>query len=50
VPALAGQIVGGVIFVLFGVGFPAWFFSRVRDNARRYHDLVLNDALGRGNP
>ena len=34
----------------FGVGFPAWFISRVRDNARRYQDLVLNDALGRGNP
>ena len=31
------------LLLLFG-----WFVSRVRDNARRYRDLVLNDALGRG--
>jgi NADH-quinone oxidoreductase subunit H len=48
-PPLAARVTGGALFVIFGVGFPAWFFSRVRDNARRYHDLVLNDALGRGN-
>jgi NADH-quinone oxidoreductase subunit H len=49
-PTLAARIVAGVLFAIFGVGFGGWFIGRVRDNARRYHDLVLNDALGRGNP
>ena len=49
VPSLAGRIVAGALFAIFGVGFGAWFVARVRDNARRYRDLVLNDALGRGN-
>jgi len=47
-PPLAGRIVAGVLFAVFGVGFGGWFVARVRDNARRYHDLILNDALGRG--
>ena len=37
------------MFAVFGVGFGAWFVARVLDNARRYQDLVLNDALGRVN-
>jgi NADH-quinone oxidoreductase subunit H len=49
VPALAARIAAGVLFAVFGVGLSAWFLGRVRDNARRYQDLALNDALGRGN-
>jgi NADH-quinone oxidoreductase subunit H len=48
VPAAATRIAGGALFVVFGLGFGGWFVSRVRDNARRYQDLVLNDALGPG--
>lgn len=46
VPSLAARIVAGALFAVFGVGFTAWFSARVRDNARRYQDLVINDALG----
>jgi NADH-quinone oxidoreductase subunit H len=49
VPSLAQAAVAGATFAVFGVGFSAWFVARVRDNARRYHDLALNDALGRVN-
>jgi NADH-quinone oxidoreductase subunit H len=49
VPSLGQTIVGVAMFAIFGVGFGGWFVSRVRYNARRYQDLVLNDALGRGN-
>jgi NADH-quinone oxidoreductase subunit H len=49
VPELLQTIVRIVMFALFGIGFTGWFISRVRDNRRRYPDLVLNDALGRGN-
>jgi hypothetical protein len=47
-PALAARAIAVAQFALFGVGFSAWFAGRVRDNGRRYQDLVLNDALGRG--
>jgi len=49
VPSTAAKLAGGAMFAIGGVGLSAWFVSRVRDNARRYQDLVLNDALGRGN-
>ena len=49
VPAPAQTVVGVAMFAVFGVGFGGWFAGRVRDNARRYRDLQLNDALGRGN-
>jgi NADH-quinone oxidoreductase subunit H len=49
VPSTAGRIAAVVLFAVGGVGFGAWFVSRVRDNARRYQDLALNDALGRVN-
>jgi NADH-quinone oxidoreductase subunit H len=49
VPATAGRIAAVALFAVGGVGFGAWFVSRVRDNARRYQDLALNDALGRVN-
>jgi NADH-quinone oxidoreductase subunit H len=49
VPQLVQTIVRIAMFALFGIGFGGWFLSRVRDNRRRYPDLVLNDALGRGN-
>ncbi|MDB4969192.1 MAG: ndhA [Myxococcales bacterium] len=49
VPPLAQTIVSIAGFAIFGVGFGGWFLSRVRYNARRYQDLVLNDALGRVN-
>src|SRR5437764_570853 len=45
VPGLGQRIVSVATFAVFGVGFGGWFGSRVRYNARRYHDLVLNDAL-----
>jgi len=45
-PSLPARIVAGAMFAIFGVGCGAWFAARVRDNARRYRDLVLNDALG----
>jgi NADH-quinone oxidoreductase subunit H len=48
VPSLVARGAAVVLFLVFGVGFGGWFVSRVRHNARRYHDLVLNDALGRG--
>jgi NADH-quinone oxidoreductase subunit H len=47
VPSLAARLVAGALFAI-GVGFGAWFVARVHDNARRYQDLVVNDALGRG--
>ena len=47
-PPLASHLLAVVMFVVFGLGLGGWFTSRVLDNARRYHDLVLNDALGRG--
>ena len=46
---LVQQLVSAAMFALFGLGFGGWFIGRVRSNARRYTDLVLNDALGRGN-
>jgi len=48
-PPMAQTIVRVAMFAVFGIGFGGWFASRVRYNARRYQDLVLNDALGRGN-
>jgi NADH-quinone oxidoreductase subunit H len=49
VPSLAQAIVPAALFAVIGLGGGAWFAGRVRDNARRYQDLVLNDALGRVN-
>lgn len=49
VPPLGQTVVAVALFAVCGVGFGAWFAGRVRHNARRYRDLVLNDALGRGN-
>lgn len=46
---LAQQILKIVMFVVFGLGFGSWFIGRVRSNSRGYSDLVLNDALGKGN-
>ncbi|HEX9105533.1 MAG TPA: complex I subunit 1 family protein, partial [Polyangia bacterium] len=46
VPPLAARVAAAALFVVLGVGCGAWFLARVRDNARRYRDLVLNDALG----
>ncbi len=48
VPSLVARVAAALLFAAFGLGFSAWFVSRVRDNARRYQDLVLNDALGPG--
>jgi NADH-quinone oxidoreductase subunit H len=48
VPSTIARAAALALFALCGVGGGAWFLGRVRDNARRYQDLVLNDALGRG--
>jgi NADH:ubiquinone oxidoreductase subunit H len=47
--SLLQQLLPVLMFAVLGLGGGGWFIGRVRSNARRYTDLVLNDALGKGN-